>query len=400
MLTELYPPQIGGVEQHVRNLGRELAARGHRVAVATMADGSTPSVRDDGGLRVYRLRSTTQRVSAFMPSGRPYLPPFPDPDVVRSLRAVVCRERPDVVHAHNWMVHSFLPLKRSSGARLVMTLHDYSVVCAKRSLLYEGRPCSGPAPFKCLRCATGNYGPARGPLITLSNWVMHPWLRSAVDMFVPVSEYVAAGNRLALLSLPYRVIPNFVPDDIAANGDGKDERLAALPAEPFWLYVGALSRHKGVHVLLAAYESLPGAPPLVVIGRDTPDAPRTFPRDVTVVRDLPHRQVMAAWGRASLGVIPSVFPDPCPTVAIEAMAAGVPLVASRTGGLVDLVEDGVTGRLVAPADAAELRQALQRTLEAPEERGRMAEAARRRAPRFMAAHVVPQVEQIYRSVMA
>ncbi len=147
MLSELYPPFIGGSEQYVRNLGRELVARGHSVAVATIAadtPGAGAGISDEDGVRVHRVRSSTQRLPQLLPSGRPYHPPFPDPDVTLALRRIVAEERPSIVHAHNWMVHSYLPLKHSSGAALAMTLHDYGIACAKRSLLYRGAQCSGP----------------------------------------------------------------------------------------------------------------------------------------------------------------------------------------------------------------------------------------------------------------
>ena len=327
--------------------------------MATVADGTEPLVADDNGVRVHRVASTTQRASQNA-TGRPYLPPFPDPEVVSALSEILEAERPDVVHAHNWMVDSFLPLKGRSGARLVMTLHDYSIVCAKRSLLYRGMPCSGPGFSKCLHCAAANYGTARGELITLGNWAVAPWRGSSVDMFVPVSSYVATGNQLASRRLSHTVIPNFVPDDVILTADADHPALADLPSEPYLLYVGALSRHKGVRVLLDAYTVMEGAPPLVVIGRDAPDAPARFPPNVVVMRDLPHEAVMAAWCRASVGIVPSLFPDPCPTVAMEAMAAAVPVVASRTGGLTDIVVDGETGLLVPVGDAAALGAALRR----------------------------------------
>ncbi len=404
MLSELYPPFIGGSEQYVRNLGHELAARGHSVSVATIS-GSAAGMTDEGGVRVHRVRSSTQRLPVLLASGRPYHPPFPDPDVTSALRRIIADEQPAVVHAHNWMVHSFLPLKELSGAALAMTLHDYGVACAKRSLLYRDEECSGPGFSKCLHCAGRHYGTAKGMAITLGNWATQPLLRKMIDVFIPVSRAVARGNQLAELDVPFEVVPNFVPNGVADTADDGHPALATLPTQPFWLYVGALSRHKGLPVLLEAYRSL-GAmgaddvPPLVVMGRQMGEAPIELPPGITFVEDAPHGAVMAAWRRASVGFIPSVFPDPCPTVAIEAMAAGVPVIGSRIGGLPDLVDDGRTGMLVAPGDVAALAAAMRRALDAPDVLRAMGSAARERAPRFMAADVVTRIERIYEGLAA
>jgi len=396
MLTDLYPPFIGGIEQHVRNLSLGLVERGHEVTVATMSVAGQPAVAGDDGVRVIRLRGTAQRLESYTsPAGSPHAPPFPDPEIVAGLREEVRRRPPDVVHGHNWMVRSFIPLKRRSTAALVYTLHDYGVVCAKRSFVYHGLPCSGPGPLKCLECAGRNYGAARGAAIVTGNWLMRPAERSAVDMFLPVSTAVARGNELVEQAMPHEVVPNFVPDDVAERSDPADPALAALPSLPFWLYVGALSRHKGLHTLLAAYRSIAGAPPLVVIGAQWADTPAEFPANVTVLRNLPHAAVMAAWARASLAIVPSVFPDPCPTVAMEAMACGLPIVASDGGGLPDLVDDGITGLLVPPANVRALRAALAAMANKPDLAKQMGAAGRQKVGAFTASAVVGRIEGIY-----
>ena len=197
MLTDQYPPFIGGIERHVRNLAAGLAARGHHVAVATSAAPGLPDEEDDGGVHVYRLRSTSQRRRA---------PPRPAAALTRrrfrtrrwspGLRQVIERERPNIVHGHNWFARSYVPLEQSSAAAFVMTLHDYGVVCAKRSLWYRGAPCTGPEFSKCLHCAATNYGTARGMAITLGQLGRFaPAETRAVDMYLPVSRAVAVdGN--------------------------------------------------------------------------------------------------------------------------------------------------------------------------------------------------------------
>jgi glycosyltransferase involved in cell wall biosynthesis len=401
MLTDLYPPFIGGIEEHVRNLSHALVGRGHDVSVATMRGADLQAESTDGQVRVHRLRSTSQRAAGrTAPSGRPFASPFPDPEVVAGLRRLVDTEQPDVVHAHNWLGRSFLPLKARSGAAMVVTLHDYGVVCAKRSMWYRDAPCSGPGFEKCLRCASRNYGTGRGLVVTLGNWATSPAEQAIVDIYLPVSSAVAQGNELAQRNLPYEVVPNFVPDDITGRADPDHPSLAALPEVPFWLFVGALTPHKGVNVLLDAYAGLNPRPPLVLIGARWPDSPTEFPAGTIVLHDLPHAAVMAAWSRASLAIVPSVFPDPCPTVAIEALAAGLPVVASSVGGLPDIVADGETGRLVPVGDAAALRTAISELHGDPETRQSMSIAARDRARRFMASSVVDRIERIYSRLAA
>jgi len=396
MLTDLYPPLIGGLEQHVRNLSHGLVGRGHRVTVATMSHGDLPRDESDHGVRVHRMGGLVQRVAGVTnPSGRPYVAPFPDPAVSLALRRLIADERPSIVHAHNWLLHSFLPLKKWSGARLVVSLHDYGVVCAKRSLMYGDGVCSGPAFAKCLRCAADHYGTARGMGITMANWSMQPAQWSAVDLYLPVSRAVVEGNQLAVRGLPHRILPNFVPDDIASRADPAHPALATLPAEPYLLFVGALSRLKGIDVLLRAYERMPAAPPLVLIGTVWPDTPQRLPHNVVLIPEAPHGAVMAAWRRSIAAVVPSVFPDPCPTVVMEAMASGVPVVASRVGGLPDLVLEGETGLLVPPGDAEALGAAMDRLARDPVMAARMGAAGKLRLNRFLASTVIDRLEGIY-----
>ena len=104
---------------------------------------------------------------------------------------------------------------------------------------------------------------------------------------------------------------------------------------------------------------------------------------------------MRAWLGATVGVVPSVWGEPCPTTALEAAASGTPLVASRIGGLPEIVADGETGVLVTPGDADELSAALQRLLGDGDLRREMGVTAEGRAERFGVDAVVERLEAIY-----
>jgi glycosyltransferase involved in cell wall biosynthesis len=413
MLTQSYPPVIGGIEQHVRNLGQELAARGHHVAVATLwQDGMAPS-ESDGDVQIYRLRGTVHRLAhlLFQNPDRWYAPPFADPELVSGLRRVASLEKPDVIHAHNWMVHSYLPLVEPDGPPLVVTLHDYSLRCPKWVLMYEGSPCSGPQLFKCLRCTSDYYGRIKSVVTVLGSRHWNAIERRKAALFVPVSQAVADGNALGAANLPHRVIYNFLADCDPAPSESSRELepyLQQLPEREYILYVGAYGRYKGFHVLLDAYDRLVRAkgqkamPPLVLIGYETSEFPlesTPLPPGALVLRHWPHAAVMEAWRRCMLGVVPSIWPDPCPTVAMEAMAMAKPVIASRIGGLTDIVVHEETGLLVPPDDPAALGSALDRLVRDPSLRARMGEAGHRRLRLFCADDVVPRIEQAYRDVL-
>lgn len=406
MLAQFYPPIIGGEERHVRNLSIELARRGHQVAVVTLWSEGSSELEEDCGVRIYRVRGSMQRAKMlFSEEGRTHAPPFPDPEVLWSLRNIILREKPDVIHAHNWMVHSFLPLKRWSKAKLVVTLHDFSYTCASKLLIYQKELCSGPAPSKCLLCVSEKYGVAKGVPTLLAHTIGRTIERNVVDMFLPASQAVAEGTQLVRSGLPYRIISNFVPDSIETlddtelTGNEAHSLLKELPQEDFMLFVGDVMRVKGVEVLFQAYADLEEQLPLVVIGRPVNDFAVDYPANVRVLQSWPHKAVMSAWKRSSIALVPSICRDSSPTVAMEAMYMGKPVIASRIGGLIDIVADGETGILVEPGKPQALREAMHRLIHDAALRQHMGLQAKQRVTEFQATMVVSRIEAMYRELV-
>jgi glycosyltransferase involved in cell wall biosynthesis len=400
MLSQFYAPIIGGEEQHVRNLSHKLAARGHHVAVATLHQRGLPQTELDGAVRLYRVPSLTQRAAwLYSDAERAHAAPLPDPETVLGLKAVVEREQPDIVHAHNWLLHAYLPLRMFSRRPFVVTLHDYSLACATKRLVRQGQPCTGPGLSKCLACAAQHYGPAKGALTTVANWTMGTAEARLVDMFLAVSDATALGNQLKARGLRYRVLPNFVPDDVNNLAEPYDAGLIEQLPERFMLFVGDLSHEKGVDVIVRAYAQLAGAPPLVLIGRRCPDTPDELPPNVFMFYKWPHGTIMEAWRRCLFGLAPSTWEEPFGAVAVEAMAAGRAVIVSDIGGLRDLVAHEQTGLLVKPNDAISLRQAMQRLLADPLLTQELGQRGQRLVGRFMANAVVPEIEAVYRELL-
>lgn len=405
LASDFYHPFIGGAERQTQVLGEELARRGHHVQVATMWHEGQAEREAIGGLTVRRLRGLFTQVPWFSadPSRR-YHPPAPDPAMVAGLSHHATDFRPDVVHATGWIAYSCAAAFARRHVPFVVSARDYGYTCPIRTLMRRGVECDGPAFGKCLDSARERYGLPKAMAAVGGVLGNRRLLQHSLAGVHAISQYVEMTVRRDLLTGAADERPTQTIVDIALpallTDDYADADLApGLPQGPFILFVGALQRHKGIYELLEAYQGLRGAPPLVLIGSAWPDTPAQFPAGVVVLRNLPHRQVMAAWDRCQFGVAPSLWPEPLGNVVFEAMARSKAVVATRTGGLVDLVQDGETGLLTPPGDAAALQAAMQRLLDNPGLRSRLGEAGRLVAARCTPDTVVPQFEAFYQRVL-
>ena len=260
--------------------------------------------------------------------------------------------------------------------------------------------CTGPGLRKCLACSTQFYGMLKGPASTLANFFWGEQERRAVDMFLPVSQAVVEGALLDKHNVPYRIIPNFIPEQMDTVDDDDNPLLAQLPEEDFLLFVGDVTLDKGAAVLLKAYAELDTRMPLVFIGRPfLPDLDTNLPPRVFLLGKWPHDVVMGAWSRCSIGLVPSIVAETFGIVALEAMYMGKPVIAARSGGLSDVVVDGETGFLVPPGDPQALRNAMQVLLDDPIRRASMGAMAKQRAATFQAKSVIPRIEQVYQELL-
>ncbi len=397
--TQFYPPVIGGEERHAHNLSVALTRAGHDVSVATIAVDGNRAIDTQDGMTVHRLASTSRHLPVYSDPSRPFAPPVPDPGLTAQLRRLIRSERPDVVHAHNWIVTSALAGAGRDGPPVVMTLHSYAHRCATSRLMRHGQVCPGPSVRRCVGCSADHFGTLVGPPTAALVAVARPWIERRVAAFVAVSRAVADGNRLSATGRPWHVIPNFVPDDLGVPQRAPAPFVGPHHGRAFALFVGDLTADKGVAVLLDAFAQAQPDLDLVLIGRRFAETPLALRERVHLIESAPHDVVLSAMAAAAFVVVPSVWPDPCPTVVLEAMALGKAVISTAHGGMVDMVQPGVTGLLVAPGSVSDLAGAIRALADHPEVRARLGFAARRAIAPFTASAVASRIVNVYDAVL-
>jgi D-inositol-3-phosphate glycosyltransferase len=377
-LAALGGKETGGMNVYVRETARELGRMGVSVDVFTRSqNASIPRVADLGeGARVIHLPAGPQSPLE-RPAIHPHLPEF-----IEGVEAHRWAEGIDydVIHAHYWLSGvAGLELRERWGVPLVQMFHTLAKL--KNSVA------QGPEDLEPeLRIAEESRIVASADRIVAANVVERAHL---------VWYYGAAAEGISVI--PCGVDTElFQPMSQAAAKD-----LLELPPEPALLYVGRLQPIKGLETLLDAMARIGGAARLYIVGGDSDEpsgthAARLRSRVAALgldgrVRFLgpqPQRRLRYFYAAAEATVMPSYY-ESFGMVALEAMACGSPVVASRVGGLTTTVKDGVTGYLVPEGDAGALSDRLELLLHDPQTRARLG----REASRWAADHRWPCVAE-------
>ncbi|MFI1766352.1 glycogen synthase [Streptomyces sp. NPDC020800] len=355
LLTREYPPDVyGGAGVHVEFLARELTS---------LVDLEVHCWGEGRGVGVRRHRPWTA-----LDGSNDALRTF---SVDLSIAAAL--QSRDLVHSHTWYANLAGHLaKLLYGIPHVVTAHSLEPL----------------RPWKAEQLGGG---------YALSSWTE----RTAVEAADAVIAVSGAMREDVLACYPaldparVHVVHNGIDTTLYRPHHGTDAltRTGLDPARPYVLFVGRITRQKGVPQLLRAVRGIdPGAQVVLCAGApDTPEIGREFRElyeELSRVRAgvfwipqmLPRADVVQLLTHAAVFVCPSVY-EPLGIVNLEAMVCGTPVVASRVGGIPEVVEDGTTGLLVDVDDGFEesLARALDTVLGDRETARRMGEAGRERA---------------------
>jgi len=350
----------GGVQVHVRQLGSVLRDRGHEVLV--LAPGDAPATE-----AWVRIVGRPFRV----PYGGTVAPISFSPSAWSKVRGRVRAFAPDVVHVHEPLTPSVSMLTTlATEAPIVATFHAY----LDRSRLMQ---LAAPALRRVHR---------------------------RIGVSIAVSE-AAAGFLRRVISGLVEIVPNGVDVERFAHPGPPAE---GLPVGRLILWVNRLDPQKGFGVMVRAFEELAKERPdahLVVAGdgRDRDALERLSGqarRRVVHLGTVPHEELPRYHAAADVFAAAATGQESFGIVLVEAMAAGVPVVATDIPGYREVIRDGVEGLLVPPDDPVALAAAIGRVLDEPDLAHGLVDAGRERARTYSWSEVVPRLEAVYAGAVA
>ena len=271
------------------------------------------------------------------------------------LRARIAAFRPDLIHVHNsfpLVSPSLFWEAARAGVPVVQTLHNFRLLCPQAMFLRRDQVCEdclGKVPWRGV--VHGCYRDSVAQTAVVATMLgAH---RAAGTFTSKVTRYIALNrfcrDKFIQGGLPpdrLSIKPNFVAvsyrrDEVRSGG----------------LFVGRLSREKGIGVLLKALERTAGLS-VDVIGTGPMQAEVLANPQARSHGALDRAEVLAAMRRASYLILASIWHEVMPLSVVEAFACGLPVIASRSGALAEMIEEGVTGLLCEPGNPDELAGAI------------------------------------------
>lgn len=395
LVNNLYPPiMAGGAELVVAYLAEGLAARGHRTTViSTCGPEMEPYPAEQrNGVDVLRFFPRNMYWS-FAREGQTkvsralwHLRDTWNLDAARRFRAILADTQPDVVHTHviDGFSASIWRRARRLGVPVIHTAHDYHLICPRAFMLTRNwRLCTQPKlPCRAYRA-----------------WHLHT--TANIDLFISPSQFLLDKHCEAGLAVGRTaVVRNGIPSPVPAI-----RQTESLAANRF-LLLCRLTEEKGVRVVLDAVHRLPpnlqfeltiaGRGPLAPVVRSAAETDLRIRFAGFVQGDEKH----ALLSNANHLLIPSLWYENAPVAVVEAAAYGIGVIGSRIGGIPELVNEGSTGFLFEPGDAAGLATIMHRLATGDLALQSLEEATQRVAERHAIDRMIEAYLRHYRSLGA
>jgi glycosyltransferase involved in cell wall biosynthesis len=430
------PDPIGGTEVYVANLARDLQGLGVDAMVA--APSETSRAYEIEGLRVRRY-SVSDKISDVVQLYGPG-----DLMAATEFAKILDEEMPDLVHLHAFTRGVSLRLVQAAkkrGIPVVFTYHTPTVSCQRGTLLLWGEDfCDGKLEVsRCAGCTLnglGMYGPLAARLGRLSpavgRWLGDRGLQGGLWTALRMSELISVRHaifRKMASEVDHLVaVCNWVQDLILLN-DVPESKVSLSRHGISWLpdqttisapsstrqerdttrlaFVGRLDSTKGLHILIKAFKMAPTLKAtLDVYGVVQGPANAAYQKEMLALANgdprikflepIPSQQVVPRLREYDFLAVPSEWLETGPLVALEAFAAGIPVIGWKLGGLNEIVQDGVNGLLIQPGSVVHWVETLQRVAEDAQLRAQLKAGVR---PPRTSVEVAREMFALYESLL-
>ncbi len=401
--SNAYPPHfVGGAELMAHEQAKALSCLGHDIRVfAGDPDsyGNRYERTDDvyEGIAVHRIATLPEDYS-------PEFLNFLHPRVDTHFREILHDFNPDIVHCHNLTGLSVkLPvIATQHGARSICTLHDFWGFCLRNTAIrWDGKTCDDIS--QCRSCLPRIHD---GRKLHVPLRFRKDFIRLAldhVDRFIAPSRYIADRYIWAGLH----------SDRLAVLPNGMDiDRFRSPPQQPSddirITYAGYFGAHKGVATLVEAIALLPKNRNIMLqLAGEGPEktayleqiAALGLEQHILFLGKVQPADMPSVYAHSDIVTLPSIWEENQPVCLMEAMAAGLPVTASRKGGIPELIEHGKNGLMFAANDAKDLAMQLTRLIDDPDLRRRIGREGQRKVEEFSHARQAIRQIEIYREVM-
>ncbi|HAW0828342.1 TPA: glycosyltransferase family 4 protein, partial [Escherichia coli] len=270
---------------------------------------------------------------------------------------------------------ALIKVARNFGCKTVLTAHDYKIACPAYSMLRDGKVCDAcltGTVFNAFRYRCQEGSATKSLLLSLeATWQSIARNYHMLDVIISPSEFLKGILRR---KLPHSRI------DVIVNGVDDDPATDKTADKGYLLYVGRLSREKGVATLPLAHQKMRNRAPLKVVGHGPlyDELVANYP-DVEFLGYVQQGEALNTLIKEARAVIlPSECYENCSMSVLEAMSFAKPVIGSRIGGIPEQIRDGIDGVLFEPGNVQDLANAMDYMIDSPEKARVMGLSARER----------------------
>lgn len=354
-INKFYRPE-GGVESYMFRLSRILEKNGHQVVPFSM--------RDEKNLPTPFDKYFISPVNVEKFSLKNLVKIFHNWEAVRQLKVLIKKEKPDLAHLHNidyQISPAIIKILKNNNIPVVKTFHDYKLICPNYQLFSQNEvcfKCRGGKYYNCALRKCAKNSRAKSFLAMLEAYWQKKITRAYdnVDMFIAPSRFMK--DITASFGVPAEKIK------VVYNTIEIDQKNIEYPAKNYLLYFGRISSEKGIDILLRAMAELKNES--LKIAGDGPEIGHCralakklgLENRVEFLGKKNGQELEKIIREAKAIVIPSIWLENMPYSMLESLAYGKIVIASRIGGMPEIIIDGENGILFNPGDSRSLAEAV------------------------------------------